>query len=149
MHYFAAPQRPLLLVPAVASQVHGFLSNPTSQAQSYWFLGSAALATALLCLTVPGAVARVMLSGQPDAVVQTLVRAAGATLVTSATVKYTLKVRKGEDELGVAINGSELFRLRCSQGRVAFVASSADPARSVVGGSVFCLHGRPAEQTPT
>jgi hypothetical protein len=33
-----------------------------------------------------------MLAGTPDAVVKTLVRAAGATLITSAAVKYTLKV---------------------------------------------------------
>lgn len=77
---------------AVASQVHGFLSDPTSQAQSYWYLGTAALVTACACLAVPGPVAGVMLNGTPDAVVETLVRAAGATLVTTATVKYTLKV---------------------------------------------------------
>lgn len=85
---------------AVAEQVHGFLSNPTSQAQSYWYLGTAALTTALLCLTVPGHVARFMLSGTPDAVVETLVRAAGATLVTSAAVKYTLKVRASWAQVG-------------------------------------------------
>ena len=80
--------------PAVASQVHGFLSNPTSQAQSYWFLGTAALGTALLLLTMPRQVATVMLNGHPDGVVETLVRAAGATLVSTAAVKYTLKVSK-------------------------------------------------------
>jgi hypothetical protein len=80
--------------PAVASQVHGFLSNPTSQAQSYWFLGTAALGTALLLLTMPRQVATIMLNGHPDGVVETLVRAAGASLVSTAAVKYTLKVRR-------------------------------------------------------
>lgn len=75
----------------VASQVQGILSDPVSQAQSYWYLGTAALVTAVACLAVPGPVASLMLNGTPDAVVETLVRAAGATLVTSATVKYTLK----------------------------------------------------------
>jgi hypothetical protein len=73
--------------------MHGFLCDPVSQAQSYWYLGTAALVTAVACLAVPGPVASLMLNGTPDAVVETLVRAAGATLVTSATVKYTLKVR--------------------------------------------------------
>lgn len=68
------------------------MSDPDTQAQSYWYLGTAALTTALLCLTVPGPVASYMLAGTPDAVVKTLVRAAGATLITSAAVKYTLKV---------------------------------------------------------
>jgi hypothetical protein len=60
---------------------------------SYWYLGTAALTTAVLCLVVPGPLASLMLNGTPDAVVRTLVRAAGASLVTSAAVKYTLKVR--------------------------------------------------------
>jgi hypothetical protein len=60
---------------------------------SYWYLGTAALTTAVLCLVAPGPLASLMLNGTPDAVVRTLVRAAGASLVTSAAVKYTLKVR--------------------------------------------------------
>lgn len=58
---------------------------------SYWYLGTAALTTAVLCLVAPGPLASLMLNGTPDAVVRTLVRAAGASLVTSAAVKYTLK----------------------------------------------------------
>lgn len=75
----------------VVRQVSGFMSDPDTQAQSYWYLGTAALTTALACLILPGPVASYMLAGAPDAVVKTLVRAAGATLITSAAVKYTLK----------------------------------------------------------
>lgn len=89
---------PLYVHTAVASQVHGFLSDPMSQAQSYWYLGTAALVTACACLAVPGPVASLMLSGTPDAVMETLVRAAGATLITSATVKYTLKVSEAKEQ---------------------------------------------------
>jgi hypothetical protein len=78
--------------PPVVRQVSGFMSDPDTQAQSYWYLGTAALTTALACLILPGPVASYMLAGAPDAVVKTLVRAAGATLITSAAVKYTLKV---------------------------------------------------------
>jgi len=90
---------PLLVVPvhvgnaSVARKVSGFMSDPNKQAMSYWYLGTAALTTALACLAAPGPFASFMFGGVTDPVVNTLVRAAGATLVTSAAVKYTLKVR--------------------------------------------------------
>jgi hypothetical protein len=71
----------------------GFLSNPSTQSMAYWSLGSAAVATAAAALLLPGYFAGLMFCAATDPVVDSIARAAGATLIASATVKYTLKVR--------------------------------------------------------
>lgn len=72
----------------------GFLSNPETHATGYWALGLVALGTAAACLILPGPFVSAMFGGSTtDSVVNSMVRSAGATLLTSATVKFTLKVR--------------------------------------------------------
>jgi hypothetical protein len=71
----------------------GFLSDPNTQSKAYWALGSAAVATAAAAMLLPGFFAGLMFGAATDPVVDSIARAAGATLITSATVKYTLKVR--------------------------------------------------------
>jgi Na+/proline symporter len=70
----------------------GFLSDPNTQSKAYWTLGSAAVATAAAAMLLPGFFAGLMFGAATDPVVDSIARAAGATLITSATVKYTLKV---------------------------------------------------------
>jgi hypothetical protein len=70
----------------------GLLSNTNSQAQSYWVLGSIAAATAVFALLAPGAFAGTIFQAPTDALVDTMTRMTGATLLASAATKYTLKV---------------------------------------------------------
>eukprot|EP00882_Tetradesmus_deserticola_P025798 GHRQ01028367.1.p1 GENE.GHRQ01028367.1~~GHRQ01028367.1.p1 ORF type:complete len:264 (+),score=84.30 GHRQ01028367.1:154-945(+) len=69
----------------------GLLSNPSTQSSAYWTLGSAAIATAAAAMLLPGVFAGLMFGAATDPVVDSIARAAGATLIASATVKYTLK----------------------------------------------------------
>eukprot|EP00882_Tetradesmus_deserticola_P007162 GHRQ01007541.1.p1 GENE.GHRQ01007541.1~~GHRQ01007541.1.p1 ORF type:complete len:412 (+),score=105.36 GHRQ01007541.1:881-2116(+) len=80
-------------VARVSQSMTGLLSNPSTQSSAYWTLGSAAIATAAAAMLLPGVFAGLMFGAATDPVVDSIARAAGATLIASATVKYTLKVR--------------------------------------------------------
>ncbi|WIA30867.1 hypothetical protein OEZ86_000922 [Tetradesmus obliquus] len=78
-------------VAKVTRTMAGFLSDPATQSKAYWTLGSAGVATAAAALLLPGYFAGLMFGAATDPVVNSIARAAGATLIASATVKYTLK----------------------------------------------------------
>eukprot|EP00775_Hariotina_reticulata_P012810 gene12810-12938_t len=69
----------------------GLLSDANTQAKIYWVLGSVSLVTAVTALLLPAQCAGIMFGAAPDHVVQSIIRAAAATLLTTTIVKFTLK----------------------------------------------------------
>jgi hypothetical protein len=73
----------------------GVLSDASTQATTYWVLGGMSLMTAVTALLLPAQCAGFMFGAAPDRVVQSIIRAAAATLLTTTVVKFTLKVGMG------------------------------------------------------
>lgn len=83
----------------VSHEMSGFLSSCSTQSQSYWTLGTIAAATAVVALAAPSLFASTIFQTSTDAVVDTMVRMTGATLITSAATKYTLKEASAQGDL--------------------------------------------------
>jgi hypothetical protein len=80
----------------VTHRVSGILSSPSTQAACYTLLASTAALAAPAALLAPGRLCVALLGGDaaadPSGAAVALARVAGATLLTSASVLYTLRV---------------------------------------------------------
>lgn len=74
-----------------AGKVSGFLSAPGTQSTAYTTLAALAAGTAAFALLAPSQFAGLVFKQPIDAVAETIVRSAGATLLLSASTKYTLR----------------------------------------------------------